>query len=113
MQQTQPRYKVMRRLLFPYNGEEPLSQQQTWRVIIAWTSFFPLILALAMLPVIIAVKGPLPWQMLLVLFLLTLLLGIVIFGFLAWFAVFMINRTALLVQRSKQTSSTNGGRYGS
>lgn len=104
MQQLEPRFKLMRRLLFPFSGEEPLSQQQMWRVVISWALFFPFVLAIAAMPLVLAVRGPVPWPVMLFLFLLTFLSGIVIFGFLAWFAVFMINRSARLIQQRKQTS---------
>ena len=44
--QHRPRYRLMRRILYPYNGEQPLSLRQSLRVLFAWMLFFPLTMAL-------------------------------------------------------------------
>lgn len=109
--QHQPRYGFMRRLLLPYSGEEPLTPGQGRRVILTWTTFFPLLLSLASLPIELALMGTVVWQKVLLFFLLTLLAGIVIFGCMAWFIVIMMNRAARFYQQ--QRKQTSGGRYGS
>jgi hypothetical protein len=113
MQQIRPRYKLARRLLFPYSGEEPLARRQALRVIVAWALSFPLVLSLCALPVAIALMRTVMLQKVVLFFLLTFLSGVVIFGSLACLVVYMINRAARIYQQRKQTSDTNGGRYGS
>src|SRR5437764_82876 len=49
--QHKPSYALMRRILYPYNGEEPLSLKQGLRVVLAWMLFFPLCLTLLTLPI--------------------------------------------------------------
>ncbi len=111
--QRQPRYKLVRRLLLPYSGEEPLTRQQAWRVLLVWVTFFPLVLSFASLPIALAMMTMVTWQKVVLFFLITLLSGVVIFGCMAWFVVTMMNRAARSYQQRKQTSSTSGGRYGS
>lgn len=112
--QNPPRYKLIRRLLLPYSGEEPLTRRQTWRVIVVWALFFPFILSLASLPIAFAMMVTVIWHKIVLFFLLTFLSGVVIFGCMAWFVVFMMNRTARTYQQQrKQISGTSGGRYGS
>lgn len=115
MQQIRPRYKLMRRLFFPYSGEEPLSHRQILRVVLTWALSFPLILSLCAVPVTLALMQTITWQKTVLFFLLTFFSGVVIFGSLACLVVYTINRAARIYQRRKQTSSnTNGGsRYGS
>lgn len=47
--QNPSRFSVVRRLLFPYSGEEPLSLKQGLRVVLAWTLLFPLPISLLVL----------------------------------------------------------------
>jgi hypothetical protein len=112
MQQTPPRFSPIRSILFPYNGEEPLSRQQSWRVILTWALFFTFPMLLCTLLVTLFANTPL-LRMALLLLIVTLS-GIVIFGASAWFIVSMFNRSAQLrKQDNAKTGSTNGGRYGS
>jgi hypothetical protein len=111
--QKPPRYKLIRRLLLPYSGEEPLTRRQTWRIILVWALFFPFILSLASLPIAFLIMGTVVWQKIVLFFLLTFFSGVVIFGAMAWFAVVMMNRVARIYQQRKQISGTSGGRYGS
>ncbi|HLZ55357.1 MAG TPA: hypothetical protein VKR06_00305 [Ktedonosporobacter sp.] len=113
--QNQPRFKLMRRLLFPYSGEEPLTRGQGLRVILTWALFFALVMSLGTLPIVVALMEPFSLQKTAWLFLLCFLSGAVIFGVLALIVVILSNRTAHMLQRRKaaQSSSTSGGRYGS
>ena len=113
--QILPRFKLMRRLLFPYSGEEPLTPKQGLRVIVVWALFFALVMSLGTVPLAVAIMGTFSLQRTALLFLLSFLSGAVIFGMLAWIVVSMSNRTARIIQQRKaaRTSSTNGGRYGS
>ena len=117
MQHNQPRYLPGRRLLFPYNGEEPLTRAQGVRVIISWAIFFPVVLTVGTVPFVLLVKNA-SLQQAALLLLLIFVAGAVIFGALAWFVVFMINRTARIYQArraesSARNSNSSGGRYGS
>ncbi|HLI88549.1 MAG TPA: hypothetical protein VKV37_07650 [Ktedonobacteraceae bacterium] len=110
--QTQPRFRLARRILFPYSGAEPLSRQQSLRVIVAWAVVFtlPMILCTLFAGLFVAASA----SRILLLLLIVALGGIIIFGASAWFVVRMSNRSARLRQQNAtRTSSTSGGRYGS
>src|SRR3954465_2860275 len=47
--QNPSRFSLARRLLFPYNSEEPLTTRQGLRVVLAWTLLFPLPISLLVL----------------------------------------------------------------
>jgi hypothetical protein len=111
--QKPPRYNLMRHLLLPYSGEEPLTRRQTWRIILVWALFFPFMLSLASLPVAFLVMTTIVWHKIVLFFLLTFLAGVIIFGAMAWFVVVLMNRMAHAYQQRKQISGTSGGRYGS
>src|SRR5579859_194242 len=97
----QPRFKLMRRLLFPYSGEEPLTRRQGARVILAWAFFFALVMSLGTLPIIVALMEPFSLQKTVRLFLLSFVSGAVIFGVLALIVVILSNRTARMLQRRR------------
>jgi hypothetical protein len=112
--QNRPRSSVIRRLLFPYSGEQPLSRKQGLRIILAWALFFSSTLIVCASPVALVVGIHVIGKTLLFL-LISFLAGLVIFGILAWFVVCMSNRAARLFQARKTTTtgSASGGRYGS
>lgn len=87
-----PRYALMRRLLFPYNGEEALNWKQSLRVLLGWALLFPLPLSLlvALFALLIGFSG----QHVLNVFLFALLSGACIFGLLGWLIVVVNNRSA-------------------
>jgi hypothetical protein len=93
-----PRFLLFRRLLFPYTGEEPLTRAQGRRVVITWALVFSFVLSIATLPTILIIKTVSMQEMVLIL-LLTFVVGIIIFGAMAWFVVIMVNRSARLVRR--------------
>lgn len=92
-------FSLLRRLLFPYDGEHPLSVKQGLRVILAWTLVFPLPLSLCAV-VITLPAGPgtqgLPGR-----FVFAFLSGAFIFGSLSVLIVFMSNRAAHIRQAWK------------
>jgi hypothetical protein len=87
-----PRYALMKRLLFPYSGEEELTRLQSLRVLLAWALFFPLLLSL--LVVLFAFLSGFSWPRVLNVFLFALLSGACIFGLLGWLIVLVNNRSA-------------------
>ncbi len=102
----------MRRMLFPYSGEEPLSRIQTIRVIAAWILIF--VPGMAMLSLLVAAVASFPLAKTLLLLLLSSLSGIIIFGTLSWLVVAMSNRAARILQKCRVTGSgISGDRYGS
>ncbi len=112
--QNRPRQLAIRRLLFPYSGEQPLSHKQGLRIIITWALFFSSTLVICAAPVAVVIGIHMMGKTLLFL-LISFLAGLIIFGILAWFVVSMSNRAARLFQARKTTTtgSTGGGRYGS
>ena len=113
--QRQPQYSLMRRLLFPYSGEEPLTRKQGLRVIGIWALFFSFTLLVCTVPFTLAFVGTAPWARIVFILLLAFFSGVVIFGALAWFVVIMNNKAVQIMQQRRvaRTSSTSGGRYGS
>src|SRR5215472_3316178 len=97
--QNQPRNSLIRRVLFPYGGEEPLTRRQGLRVILLWALLFPVPISLCTLA--IGIAEAFTWHRTALLFLFTFLSGVVIFGVLAWFAVSMSNRAARIHQERK------------
>jgi hypothetical protein len=113
--QRQPRYTLVRRILFPYSGEEPLTRKQGLRVIGVWALFFSCALFLCTLPMALAFMGTTSTMRIVMFLLITFFSEVVIFGALAWLVVIMNNRSAqfMLQRKAAGTGSTNGGRYGS
>ena len=93
-----PRFLLFRRLLFPYTGEEPLTRVQGGRVVISWALAFSFVLSIAILPTILIIKA-VSMQELALILLLTFVVGMIIFGAMAWFVVIMVNRSARFIQR--------------
>lgn len=111
--QKQTEYSFVRRLLFPFNGEEPLSTREGLRVIRGWMLLFTPGVLLITLVISLIVKAP-PAKVFLLL-LIALLFGCVMFGLMGWLAVNMSNRTARIFQahRAQKATTARGGRYGS
>ena len=97
--QNQQHYGLMRRILFPYSGEEMLSAKQALRVIFSWALAFPLVMSLITL--LIAVIASFTLQKTLLFFAFSFLSGFCIFGILAWVIVSMSNRSARIRQAWK------------
>jgi hypothetical protein len=97
--QHKPRYMLMRRILFPYSGEQPLSLKQSLRVMLAWMLVFPL--GMSLLTLTITVIGSYPVQKMVILVIFTFLSGVFIFGLLGLLVVSMSNKAARLHQKWK------------
>jgi ABC-type bacteriocin/lantibiotic exporter with double-glycine peptidase domain len=112
--QNRPRYSFIRRLLFPYSGEEPLSRSQGLRIILSWALFFSSLMILCTSPIALVIGAHMIGKTILFL-LISFLAGLVVFGILAWFVVYMSNRAARLFQarKTRTTGRASGGRYGS
>src|SRR5207244_12057475 len=85
--QHKPRYRLMRRILFPYSGEQPLSLKQSLRVMLAWVLFFPLGMSLLTLRIIVFGLYPVLKMLIFVIF--TFFSYVFIFGFLCLFFLFL------------------------
>jgi lipopolysaccharide export LptBFGC system permease protein LptF len=99
MQHT-PGYTLIRRILYPYSGEESLSLKQGLRVVLAWMLFFPLCMCL--LTLAIAVLGSFTLQRMVMLLIFVFVSGVLIFGMLGLIIVSMGNKAA----RFRQTWNT-------
>lgn len=99
MQQSQQHYSLMRRILFPYSGEEPLSFKQGTRVVLAWAFLFPLIMSIVTLVIAVLASFTLPKMVLFFAF--TFISGFCIFGILGLVVVSMSNRSARIRQAWK------------
>ena len=110
---TQPRHGLLRRLLFPYSGDEALSFKQGLRVLLAWMVLLPLLMSLSTL--VIAVIFSYPLQKIGLFFLFTFLSCFFIFGSLGVLVVLTNNSSARIRQARKASNvhNTQGGRYGS
>jgi hypothetical protein len=97
--QHMPRYRLMRRILYPYNGEQPLSLKQSLRVMLAWMLFFPICMSL--LTLAIAVIGLYSVQKMIIFVIFTFLSGVFIFGLLGLLVVTLSNKAARLHQTWK------------
>ena len=97
--QHRPRYRLMRRILFPYNGEQPLSLKQSLRVLLAWMLFFPLTMAL--LALVLSIIELYPVQKIVFFVILSFISGVFIFGLFGLLVVTMSNKAARLHQTWK------------
>ncbi len=113
--QNRPYYSPVRRILFPYSGEVPLTRVQGLRVVVTWALFFAFVMSFCTLPLLIAMATGLSAQKVVLLFLICLFSGAFVFGALAVVVVIMGNRAAQFRQKQEaaNTGNTNGGRYGS
>ena len=97
--QNPSHFSLARRLLFPYNGEDPLSTRQGVRVVLAWILVFSLPLSLLVL-VLEWLKGACG-QEIIHSFVIAFLSGAFIFGPLSLLIVVMSNRAAHIRQAWK------------
>ncbi len=89
----------MRRILYPYSGEQPLSFKQNLRVMLGWMLFFPA--CMSVLTLAIALIGSYSLQKTVALLIFTFLSGVFIFGLLGLLVVSMSNKAARLHQTWK------------
>ncbi len=97
---TIPRYRLMRRVLFPYSGEEALTFKQGMRVILSWMLLFPLVMSLLVLAMALVGGSSAPRA--LEVFAFALISGACIFGLLGWLIVLVNNRSARIRRAWKQ-----------
>lgn len=97
--ENQTRFPLMKRLLFPYNGEQPLTVKQGLRVVLVWILLFSLPLTLCAL-VITLLAGYSP-QRIINSVVFAFLSGAVSFGILSLLIVVMSNRAARIRQAWK------------
>ncbi len=112
------RYPLLRRILFPYSGEDVLSFKQGMRVLLAWVVFFSLPMSIC--PLIQAALYSYSFQRMAWLFLFAILSGVGVFGGLGVLVVVTNNKSARIRQAKKVTgmsnfkaSNANGDMYGS
>jgi len=89
----------MRRILFPFNGEQPLSLKQSLRVLLGWMLFFPLTMSL--LALILTVIELYPVQKIVLFVIISFLSGVFVFGLFGLLIVIMSNKAARLHQTWK------------
>ena len=97
--QHRPRYRLMRRILYPYNGEQPLSLRQSLRV------FFPLTMSL--LALVLTIIELYPVQKIMMYVILSFLAGVFIFGLFGLLVVTMSNKLARLHQTGRYPINNN------
>lgn len=103
---TTQRYRLFRRILFPYSGTEPLTLKQALRVMIAWISVIPITVTLLTWLLTLALRYSLSQILTSVLF--AFFSGVGIFGGLALLIIFMGNSAARYYQKHNATESTWG-----
>jgi hypothetical protein len=89
----------MKRLLFPYSGEDPLTLKQALRVVLAWTLLFSLPISLCVLG-LTSIEG-FGTQRVITSVAFAFLSGALIFGILSVLIVVMSNRAARIRQAWK------------
>lgn len=97
--QNPPRFPIVKRVLFPFSGEEPLTLKQGLRVVLAWILLFSLPLSLCAL--LIALIGQFSLQRTITSILFAFLSGAFSFGILSALVVVMSNRSAHIRQAWK------------
>ncbi len=97
--QHRPRYRLMRRILYPYNGEQPLSLKQSLRVLFGWMLFFPLTMAL--LALVLTIIELYPLQKIVLFVIISFFAGVFIFGLFGLLIVTLSNKAARLHQTWK------------
>lgn len=103
---TTQRYRLFRRILFPYSGTEPLTFKQGLRVILAWISLIPVTVTLLTYLLTLLLRYSLSQILTSVLF--AFFSGVGIFGGLALLIIFMGNSAARFHQRHNGTRGTQG-----
>ena len=103
--QHRPRYRLMRRILYPYNGEQPLSLKQSMRVLLGWMLFFPVTMSL--LALVLTIIELYPVQKIMLYVILSFLAGVFIFGLFGLLVVTMSNKAARLHQAGRYPINNN------
>jgi hypothetical protein len=101
------RFRLMRRILFPYSGEDALTFWQGMRVILAWILYLPLIISLLALAFAALEGASVSW--LVEVFAFAFISGACIFGLLGWLIVLVNNRSAR-IRRAWKAQGTRDSR---
>ena len=97
--QHRPRYRFMRQILYPYEGDQPLSMKQSARVMLGWMIFFPLTMSIVALVLSIILVYPL--QKIVLYVIVSFLIGVFVFGLFGLLVISMSNKAARLHQTWK------------
>ena len=97
--QHRPRYRFMRQILYPYEGDQPLSMKQSVRVMLGWMIFFPLTMSIVALVLSIILLYPL--QKIVLYVIASFFIGVFIFGLFGLLIIFLSNKAARLHQTWK------------
>ncbi len=97
---TTRRFPFMRRLLFPYSGEDALSLRQSARVMLAWAILLPLIMSLLITPVAFWIDSA--WPHVLSMLVFAFLSGMGIFGILG-LLIIVVNNQSARIRRAWKT----------
>jgi hypothetical protein len=103
--QHRPRYRLVRRILYPYSGEQPLSLKQGMRVLLGWMLFFPMTMSL--LALVLTIVELYPIQKIILYVILSFLAGVFIFGSFGLLVVTMGNKAARLHQTGRYQINKN------
>jgi hypothetical protein len=94
------RFSLLRRLLFPYSGEDALSLKQSARVMLGWAIVLPLIMSLLITPVAFWIDSA--WQHVLSMLVFAFLSGMGIFGILG-LLIIVVNNQSARIRRAWKT----------
>ena len=97
--QHRPRYRFLRRVLFPYEGDQPLSMKQSVRVMLGWMLFFPF--TMAILALVVSIVELYSWQKIVLYVVASFFIGVFVFGFFGMLIIFLGNKAARLHQAWK------------
>lgn len=95
----------MRRILFPYSGEQPLTFKQSMRVLLGWILFFPLTMSL--LALVLTIVELYTLQKIIVYVVFSFLIGVFIFGLFGLLVIIMGNKAARLHQTGRYQINDN------
>ncbi len=97
--QHRPRYRFLRQILFPYDGDQPLSLKQSVRVMLGWMLFFPV--TMAVLALVLSISELYSLQKIVLYVIASFLIGVFIFGLFGMLIIFLSNKAARLHQTWK------------
>ena len=94
------RFSLLRRLLFPYSGEDALSLKQSARVMLGWAIVLPLFMSLLIIPVAFWIDAA--WPHVLSMLVFAFLSGMGIFGILG-LLIIVVNNQSARIRRAWKT----------
>ncbi len=109
----QVQYSLVRQILFPFSGEEPLSPREGLRVILGWIAFF--LPGIVVITLFASFASNVSLQRMFTLLAIAVLIGAMLFGVMGLITVSMSNRAARFYQahRATKAEAARGGKYGS